>query len=223
MCILKLYGVIVMPSFLNTKSYKVHDSCIDICSYAYDYSMLSYESLQVVYEIAVIADMLDGDAAEAGVYKGGASYVLASVLTNKILHCFDSWEGLPELHKFDMDLPDDCDIMQSGWGKTDPPYGLLSKFGDRVKLHQGWFSDTLNNCKDTLFCLVHIDVDRYMPAKECLEFFYPKIVKNGFIVMDDYMYACTPGVTKAVDDFFGDKMNNINTCRYGSKLIIKAL
>lgn len=51
------------------------------------------------------------------------------------------------------------------------------------------------------FCLVHIDCDLYESAKTCLNFFAPRIVPGGFIIVDDYDFELCPGVEKAVDEF----------------------
>ena len=39
-----------------------------------------------------------------------------------------------------------------------------------------------------------------MPTKESLEFFYPQMVPNGLIVVDDYGFKDWPGVKQAVDE-----------------------
>jgi len=48
---------------------------------------------------------------------------------------------------------------------------------------------------------VHIDVDLYEPTLDSLNFFYPKLVKDGVIVCDDYGITQFPGAKKAVDEF----------------------
>jgi hypothetical protein len=48
--------------------------------------------------------------------------------------------------------------------------------------------------------LLNLDTDVYEPAKVILEQLYPRIVKGGLLVLDDY--GVFPGETKAVDDYF---------------------
>lgn len=171
-------------------------------------TMIEYNKLKNLYEFAVMTKLLDGDVADAGVWEGGSTYILASVLADKIIHAFDSWDGLPEPTKEDL-VELDEQPMQRGWGKCNPPKELLKKFGDRVVLHKGWFCDTLDVVSDKKFCLVHIDCDQYRSVKECVEFFYPRMVKGGIMIFDDYGFVLTPGATKAVDDFFIDKFDKI--------------
>lgn len=51
--------------------------------------------------------------------------------------------------------------------------------------------------------LLNLDTDIYEPARTILENLYPKIVKGGILMLDDY--GVFPGETKAVDEYFKDK------------------
>jgi len=53
--------------------------------------------------------------------------------------------------------------------------------------------------------LVHIDVDLYKPTLSSLEFFFPKIVKGGALICDDYNASAFPGAKGAWDKYFTDK------------------
>jgi hypothetical protein len=53
------------------------------------------------------------------------------------------------------------------------------------------------------FGLVHLDVDVYPITRFCLEFFGPRMVPGGTIVVDDYGTTTCAGVKKAVDEFAG--------------------
>jgi hypothetical protein len=50
--------------------------------------------------------------------------------------------------------------------------------------------------------LLNLDVDIYEPSKIILEYLYPRIVKGGVILLDDY--GVVAGETKAVDEYFRD-------------------
>jgi hypothetical protein len=51
--------------------------------------------------------------------------------------------------------------------------------------------------------LLNLDTDIYEPAVTILEYFYPRLVSGGVLILDDY--GTFPGETKAVDDYFADK------------------
>ena len=51
--------------------------------------------------------------------------------------------------------------------------------------------------------LLHIDTDIYEPARAAMEAFYPCIVRNGLLVLDDY--GTLPDETSAVDEYFAGR------------------
>ncbi|MEZ4900558.1 MAG: TylF/MycF/NovP-related O-methyltransferase [Spirosomataceae bacterium] len=48
--------------------------------------------------------------------------------------------------------------------------------------------------------LINLDTDIYEPSVTILEYLYPRLVKGGVLILDDY--GTFPGETKAVDDYF---------------------
>ena len=76
--------------------------------------------------------------------------------------------------------------------------------------------------KNKKFQFVHIDVDVFEPTLESLEFFYPRLIKGGIIVCDDYNGAQFPGATKAWDEYFKNKNVFFNySVPLGASFIIK--
>jgi Macrocin-O-methyltransferase (TylF) len=57
----------------------------------------------------------------------------------------------------------------------------------------------------TRYALLHLDCDLYAPTRAGLEFFYPKLVRGGFLIIHDYMSFYWDGVEKAIDEFFANK------------------
>lgn len=64
--------------------------------------------------------------------------------------------------------------------------------------------------------LLHIDVDIYEPTACIIEYLWPKVVKGGIVIFDDY--GIFPGATKAIDDYFVDyqieKFKSLHTPTY---------
>ena len=50
--------------------------------------------------------------------------------------------------------------------------------------------------------MIHLDVDVYPAIKFVLDEFWPRIARNGFILVDDYGFTTCKGAKKAVDEFF---------------------
>ena len=72
---------------------------------------------------------------------------------------------------------------------------------DSVCWHQGLFPGTAEAVKDRRFCFVYVDADIHRSVRASLEFFYPRLVAGGWLMLDDYESADTPGVTRAVTEF----------------------
>ena len=73
-----------------------------------------------------------------------------------------------------------------------------------VLFYKGLFPDTALSVKDKKFSFVHMDVDIYESTLHGLDFFYPRMNQGGVILIHDYISS--PGVKKAVDDFFKNKI-----------------
>jgi hypothetical protein len=56
---------------------------------------------------------------------------------------------------------------------------------------------------------VHIDCDLYEPIRAALEYFYPRMVPGGYIVMHDYTSMAWNGAERAIDEFFADKPESV--------------
>ena len=66
---------------------------------------------------------------------------------------------------------------------------------------KGWFPETAKGLENERFCFVSLDTDLYDPILAGLEFFYPRMVNGGVILIDDYFDKLTIGVAKAVESF----------------------
>jgi hypothetical protein len=158
---------------------------------------------------------LEGDVAECGVYRGASLLTTGLYLkqkgVDKVLWGFDSFEGFPDTVAADLMLGGASDEQKRHGGFSDTNYLRLCKrialFGlaDQVRLIKGMFAQTLPQVRDMRFCFVHLDVDIYDSYKMCMEFFYPRLVKDGIILLDEYNDPPWPGCNKAVDDFLADK------------------
>jgi hypothetical protein len=167
------------------------------------------------------------DIAECGCWKGLSAYQLAYLLKienfkNKF-YLFDSFEGLSEFK--DEDLKDN---KVSSPEKRKKEFACsLSIVKDNLREYsfieykKGWIPEKFKDVEETSFSFVHIDVDLYQPIKDSLEFFYPKIIKGGVIVLDDYGYLTFPGAKQAVDEFVKGKSDFFMSLPSGAAFIVK--
>lgn len=171
---------------------------------------LRFYSLQQIVE-HLLALNLNGDVAECGCWKGHSSFIISTLLSKSSFqnrfHIFDSFEGgLSE--KTEKDQKDQYELSSEGANKGKEMFfsleenvaKVLEKFAF-VKLYKGWIPDRFEEVKDQKFFFVHIDVDLYEPTLDSLEFFYPRLVEKGGIIIDDYGFMQFPGCKRAVDEF----------------------
>ncbi|MBI3551715.1 MAG: class I SAM-dependent methyltransferase [Elusimicrobia bacterium] len=71
--------------------------------------------------------------------------------------------------------------------------------------HRGWFQETMPQDAPKIgrIAILRLDGDWYASTKVCLEHLYDKVVKGGFVVVDDY--GCYEGCRKAVDEFRSER------------------
>ena len=83
-----------------------------------------------------------------------------------------------------------------------------------VELVEGDITKTvpayLDSHPELKISLLNLDTDIYEPAVTALEYLYPRLVRRGVLILDDY--GTFSGETKAVDNYFKDK--NVEICKF---------
>jgi len=149
--------------------------------------------------MTLYAENIPGNAAEVGVYRGGTARIIAKCTNNKLVHLFDTFSGLP--------APDSSIDRHKKGDFSDTSLEEVKHYLKNCKnivWHPGFFPETTKGINET-YSFVHIDVDIYESVKDCLEHFYDRLAGGGVIILDDYKWPATPGVAKAVDEFFVNK------------------
>lgn len=150
---------------------------------------------------------VEGDFAELGVYKGGATAGLATCASDRTVHAFDTFAGMP-----DMAIP--LDVHRAGdFADAEDTMEYLRSFSN-VRIHQGIFPASAAGAEGR-FALVHLDGDLYVSTIEGLKWFWPRLTPGGKIVLDDWEWPQCPGVKKAVNEFFQSIPHTKRlTCQY---------
>src|SRR5262249_12055949 len=157
----------------------------------------------------LLKEQITGDAAELGVYRGNTAVVLAE-FTRRIgstTYLLDTFSGFSsyDLIGIDANKNKEIDFANTSINSVTDFVGV-----DGIKFVKGYFPDTQDQIPiDVRFALVHIDCDLYKPFRAGLEFFYPRLVKGGFLAMHDYNSLSWDGAEKAIDEFFADKPEKI--------------
>lgn len=167
------------------------------------------------------AHHIPGDLVECGVYRGGhmllaKSYARAAEIPERRVWLFDTFAGMPPPHET-------LDVKYNGRKATDlrkdksrgdnwlrcsldnvrlrfAERGLLDA---RVTFVEGKVEDTLRSGHELpdQIAMLRLDTDFYSSTKVELEVLYPRLVKGGILVLDDYGWW--KGAKKAADDYFG--------------------
>ena len=173
----------------------------------------------------VVWSDIPGDVVELGCHEGYTSITIQKTLdqsnSNKRLHVYDSFEGVPLPDKVDGTFlkRGDCDTTR------DRLVNNFRMFGVRLpEIHAGWFKDTLPTQLPEKICFAHLDGDLYSSITESLENVYPRLSRGAIVVVDDYtdpevhsIHNILPGVKKACDDFFRDKKEKVNVLIAGER------
>lgn len=169
------------------------------------------------YELFKIANNLPGAIVECGVFKG-ASLSRFSIFrelfgnsSSKKIIGFDAFGKFPNTkflndQKFRKKFIDSSG--KEGISKIQMMQVLKNKKTQQnVELIQGDITKTVPNYlkkhPELKISLLNLDTDIYEPSVTILENFFPRLVKGGILILDDY--GTFPGETKAVDDYFEEK------------------
>lgn len=191
----------------------------------------------------VAQNSIPGAIVECGVWRGGSMMAAALTLlrrgdTRRDLYLFDTFEG--------MSPPTDADVMFDGQRAEDilkekPPaegfgnYWCVAGLEDvkrnvqstgypQEKLHfvKGKVEDTIPAQAPAEIALLRLDTDWYESTAHELKHLYPRLARNGVLIIDDYGHWL--GARKAVDEYFAQQTFRplLNRLDYTGRLAIKS-
>jgi O-methyltransferase len=150
---------------------------------------------------------LSGAVVECGVLDGGAAALMAYATSrsDRPIHLFDAWQGLPPATN--KDGPDADKWIGQVVGSPTRVRRVMKKLKvnpARLNFHVGWFDETFGPASERIdrVAVLHIDPDFYEPVKLCLATWFPKVEPGGFVQFDDY--GEFEGATRAIDEFLGN-------------------
>jgi len=119
-----------------------------------------------LYVTVKAVEKIKGDIAEVGVYQGGSAKLICEAKGEKTLHLFDTFEGIPEVDRFDHN-----DFSQGQFAASMESVKIYLRNYANVFLYKGIVPESAEPVKNYLFSFVHLDVDTYSSTKDCLNFF----------------------------------------------------
>jgi hypothetical protein len=173
----------------------------------------------------IVANQIPGDIVECGVWKGGSMMAVAQTLLelndwSKHLYLFDTFEGMTEPSKHDIDLRGitaskqllksdikKADSIDSIWCYAPIEEVKAAVYGvgydtDKIHFVKGKVEDTIPEQAPSTISLLRLDTDWYESTRHELIHLFPRISPGGIIIIDDYGYW--QGARKAVDEYIAE-------------------
>lgn len=186
------------------------------------YTMTSNERVAVLETAVchVVAQNYPGAFVECGVAKGGSTMAMAYTLlelgiSDRDLYLYDTFEGMPEPEDADRGRFGEAAVRSwrkrrdadgnSTWinhGEDEVRTNLALTGYPEARLHfvKGKVEDTLPAAAPPgAIALLRLDTDWYASTKAELDHLYPKLVRGGIVIIDDYFRW--QGARKAVDEY----------------------
>ncbi|MCL1986563.1 MAG: TylF/MycF family methyltransferase [Firmicutes bacterium] len=151
------------------------------------------------------ANEIIGNVAEGGVLQGYFAKEINRLFPLKTLYLFDTFAGFDE-----RDISVEQQMQYSskpvGFYNITTEELVMSQMPhpEKCVIKKGYFPETTAGLEDERFCFVNLDFDLYKPTLARLEFFAPRMVKGGIILIHDYFTEEYMGVKQAIIEYAAD-------------------
>jgi hypothetical protein len=203
------------------------------------YSMTNFERMWSLIQSFhhVRQESLVGDFVECGVWKGGNIILLKKLIEKfnmkKNIYGFDTFEGMVEPSFYDVNYNNkSAKKMFDEHKKKEIGFAMCSLDDvkrnikkntktDNIFLIKGKVEDTLKNKRKLpkKISILRLDTDFYESTKIELEILFPRLVKGGVLIVDDYGFW--KGAKKAVDEYFCSYRQFMHYVDHSCRLLIK--
>lgn len=179
------------------------------------------------YELFCMTIDLPGDIVELGVYRGASLMSWANFLEirnmgdrQKQVIGFDNFVGITSIDEKDGKPDEKVNKVVGGYNAgvfeeiLRDAISIYDKdrfipYKPRIILVKGDIEETVPKFVEEnpglRISLLHFDCDMYKPTKVALEILYPRVVKGGVVLFDEYGIRPWEGESTAVDEYFKDK------------------
>jgi O-methyltransferase len=150
---------------------------------------------------------LQGHVAELGVYKGKFARYINQYFPGRLLYLFDTFEGFDKRDVIKEKQQNLSPGDQNFSDTTVEDVLKLMPYPELCKPVKGFFPGSAKDINED-FVFVNLDADLFEPLYNGLHFFYPKLVKGGYIFIHDFNNDFYKGARRAVEAFCSE--TNIN-------------
>jgi O-methyltransferase len=205
------------------------------------FSLTSGERLLALLDATryIVRGGIPGAFVECGVWKGGSVMAMAKTLlaagdVERDLSLFDTFDGMPP--------PGDADRSFDGvpasrqLQRDAPGTGVWARAGcdevrrnlastgyppDRLHFIRGRIEDTIPKHAPESIALLRLDTDWYESTRHELMHLYPRLVRGGVLIIDDYGHW--QGAQQATDEYFSTLGSPVLLHRidYTARIVVK--
>ena len=191
--------------------------------YAKQIAYSSWDVLLFTYDMATNYSGTYGNCyVECGVAAGAQLIAMRYGALQKKIYALDSYSGIPLCSNRDNQMPGIAFLSPTEQkALPDPGKQVLESSGatvvplEHVKKHiidsgldlyninfvEGWFEETVDPLSKTIepIALLRLDGDLYNSTWVCLQHLFPKVIKGGCVIVDDWTL---PGCQAACKEYF---------------------
>ena len=219
------------------------DEFVQIYGHCQKYTMTSWKRMYALYSSInyAVDARIAGDIVECGVWRGGSMMLAARTLmarsaASRRIFCYDTFSGMVEPGELDRDGVNQTTARRrwrrsasdsgSSWNSaslaevksnlasTGYPAALL-------RFVQGPVEDTIPGIIPDRISILRLDTDWHASTLHELRHLYPRLVRGGVLILDDYGYWL--GAKDAADEYFSGLPNRplLSRIDYSGRIAIR--
>lgn len=212
------YAVVKQSELLD---YDLEPEFLDIYNFCKPYTMTGVQKMYCLWQAVryVIDNNIPGDFVECGVWRGGSSMLIARTLlslniTDRVVHLFDTFEGMNAPTAKDIRTRDNADAVQlwnerlkdgrEKWIKVDIDHvkanmRLTGYPESMTRFTKGPVEQTLPANAPNQIAILRLDTDWYESTLHEFQHLYPRLSPRGVLIVDDYGHW--KGAKDATDEY----------------------
>jgi O-methyltransferase len=181
----------------------------------------------------VVAANVPGDFVECGVWRGGSSMAIALTLLdqgaqNRRIWMYDTFGEMPAPGSEDRDYTgrevtghETSMLGETGLSLADVRAAMRSTDypEERITYIRGLVAETIPGTVPAQIALLRLDTDWYESTRHELVHLYPRLVRGGVLIIDDYGHYS--GARQAVDEYFAGSPILLARVDYTGRMAVK--
>ena len=173
--------------------WKINKKYVNFSKISKELTLLDHPRLFTFYYLSKQVSNIDADVLDIGCMKGGVGIFVSKMNKKGRTFLFDTFVGFLDKEKLHRDQV----FKYNGLNEVKRLINNLKLKNTFV--YKKFFPNDIDFLKIKKIKLCHIDVNTYQSTKKSYDFVKNKIIKNGFIIFDDYGIYGVERVTRLIE------------------------